>query len=189
MSRILARYIGIFVLTAGLLTPGCGDRQDTGPPDLHLGEDVCDFCSMIISDQRFAAACVIRDADDRRHTAAFDDIGCLLAMDTTLQDSIEHRYVVDYNTGEWATASQATFIISPEIRSPMASGIIASQSSEDAAELAKRFKGTTRRYDELAHFIRQDTSGTRPPDPDTTQDPPVGSTPPDTIDAANEKPE
>ncbi len=189
MSQALARSMSVFVLTMGLGLVGCSERQDAGPPELHLGEDVCDFCSMIISDQAFAAACVIRQSDGRWHTAAFDDIGCLLAFDKTQHDPIEQRYVTDYNTGQWILASQATFIISPGIRSPMASGMIASQSTEGTAELAKRFNGTTSRYDDLEDTVGQDATGSRAFDVNATQAVPSGPTFPDQADATHEKPE
>ena len=49
------------VLAAGLiLASGCGRRSDTGPPELHYGQDVCAACNMIVSEERFAAAVVAR---------------------------------------------------------------------------------------------------------------------------------
>ena len=142
--------------------PGCGERDETGPPTLHLGSDVCDFCKMIISDQNFAAACVVRTSDGRTRTAAFDDIGCLLAYQRALDGgTIEQRYVTDYDDGEWMNATQAYYIQSPEVRSPMASGIIASRTRAGADQLALRFKGSVYRYDQLGGHADPDVPANR----------------------------
>lgn len=189
MNRCSSLFIAVIALVTVPGLVGCGERREAGPPDIRLGDDVCDFCSMIISDQNFAAACVLRQADGRWHTAAFDDIGCLLAFDKIQHDSIEQRYVADYNTGAWVIASQANFVLSPNIRSPMASGIIACQSIEDADELAKRFEGTTGRFDELDSDVGRGAPDVKPVEAVTTQTLPTGPTPPGGADAAHEKSE
>lgn len=140
--------------------PGCGDRDETGPPTLHLGYDVCDFCKMIISDQNFAAACIVRSTDGRARSVAFDDIGCLLEFQESPADgTIEHAYVTDYDTGDWLNASDALYIQSPDIRSPMASGMIASQTPTGADRLADRFDASVMRFDELGTHTNQGGPG------------------------------
>ncbi len=133
-----------------LCSYGCGGGEDTGPPTLHLGSDVCDYCKMIISDQKFAAACIVRATDGRVRSAAFDDIGCLLEYQgSSVEGTIEYLYVTDYDSGVWMDATEAFYIQSPEIRSPMASGIIASQTQADAGRLADRFEGAVLRFNKL----------------------------------------
>ena len=124
MSRCPIHHVGVWLLALVCIgNPGCDSRDETGPPTLHLGSDVCDSCKMIISDQNFAAACVVRSTDGRARTAAFDDIGCLLAYQRTLTDgTIELRYVADYDYGTWLDAAEAFYVRSPDVRSPMASG-------------------------------------------------------------------
>ncbi len=144
---------------------------------MHLGSDVCDFCIMIISDANFAAACIVHTPDGRTHTAAFDDIGCLLAFDQANHDSIDQRYVTDYDSGDWLDATKAFYIQSPDIRSPMASGLIASATQADADRLADRFRGSVLRFDELGTHAEpggpaNTTEETAPATPTTDTEPP-----------------
>ncbi len=150
MNRRSAISLAVLALGICACASGCGERDDTGPPTLHLGDDVCQFCQMIISDQRFAAACIIK-SDNRSTQAAFDDIGCLLEFEKSNHEGdITHRYVTDYDSGAWLDASTALYIQSPQIHSPMASGIIASQTQAGADRLAQRFAGPVLSFDALS---------------------------------------
>jgi len=157
-------FTALFIALVCACNFGCGGREETGPPTLHLGSDVCDFCKMIISDQNFAAARIVRTTDGRMHSAAFDDIGCLLKYQQSLAGgTLEYRYVTDYDSGAWLEAAQAFYIQSSGIRSPMASGIIASQTQAGADRLADRFEGT------VFHFNNLD-SHEFPSDPEINSD-------------------
>jgi copper chaperone NosL len=166
------------LISAGMI--GCGERDETGPPTLNLGSDVCDSCKMIISDPNFAAACVVRTPDGRTFAVAFDDIGCLLDYQRALADGIiEQRYAADYNSGAWLDAGEAFYIQSPDIRSPMASGIIASKTREGVDRLAQRFKRPVLSFDELDGLVGPtDPARRRNPDAATTSplptEPPTG---------------
>ncbi|MCP4068002.1 MAG: hypothetical protein GY741_06945, partial [Phycisphaeraceae bacterium] len=61
MNRILLSLIVTTFLGLSLGPSGCGrDEDPLGPPTIHLGEDMCSICSMIISDRRYAGAIVMR---------------------------------------------------------------------------------------------------------------------------------
>jgi copper chaperone NosL len=72
--RVIRRPIGgllLFCFVAVLLV-ACGSEVDfDDPPDIVYGEDVCERCSMIINEARYAAAYVTEDGEAHR----FDDIG------------------------------------------------------------------------------------------------------------------
>jgi nitrous oxide reductase accessory protein NosL len=179
VNRISTHYVTACLIALVCVgNPGCSGRDEPGPPQLHLGSDVCDFCKMIISDQHFAAACIVRTPDDRFHTAMFDDIGCLLVFDQAKHDSIEHRYVTDYDSGDWLDAAQAFYIQSQDVRSPMASGIIASQTQAGAEGFADRFNSSVLRFNELGGHTgpgdpenrREDTTTTTHPIPNASQE-------------------
>jgi nitrous oxide reductase accessory protein NosL len=103
----------------------------TGFPSLRYGEATCDRCGMVISDARFAAAW--RDGSSRE--AYFDDIACMVqeAHDRALTGAT--FFVHDHDEESWLHANEAHFVMSDEIRTPMASGI-AAFASASAAERA-----------------------------------------------------
>ncbi len=179
MSRCPAHHLNaLLIALVCACNPGCGGRDDTGPPKLHLGSDVCDFCKMIISDQNFAAACVVRSTDGRVRSAAFDDIGCLLEYQRTLaDDAIERRYVTDYDSGAWLDATEVFYIQSPDVRSPMASGLIASQTQAGADRLAQRFNGSTHRYEQLGGYLNPDDLENRHEETTASRSQPIDTAP------------
>ncbi|MCL4243773.1 MAG: nitrous oxide reductase accessory protein NosL [Candidatus Dadabacteria bacterium] len=120
------RYV-LFLLLAALFT-ACGDRPPTGPVEVHYGEDVCERCRMIISDQRFAAQYVTEKGEAKK----FDDIGCLAAELKTDggEDIASGVYVADFATGAWIDARKAHYLKSADIASPMGYGIAAFASEE-----------------------------------------------------------
>jgi copper chaperone NosL len=188
--RIHHLAVALLIALVCASNPGCGDREDTGPPTLYLGSDVCEFCKMIISDQNYAAASVIRSTDGRVRTAAFDDIGCLLNYQNSQVDGgVEQTYVADYDDGAWLEADEAFYILSSDIRSPMASGIIASRTQAGADRLADRFKGSVLRFHELADSSGAGTPGNQPEETAPTPTPSKHAETPGGDEATEETPE
>ena len=60
-----------------LALAGCGGAADTTqPPEILYGQDVCDECDMIISEEKYAAAYWTEEGEARR----FDDVGEMLVF-------------------------------------------------------------------------------------------------------------
>ena len=67
----------LFFLILSVAAVACGGAADDGviePPEIRYGEDICEVCGMIISEARFAAACVTTDGEGH----PFDGIGEML---------------------------------------------------------------------------------------------------------------
>jgi copper chaperone NosL len=127
-------------LTAALsvtaVLPACGEQTAVAPPTILYGQDVCDVCGMIISDDRFAAGLVLK-ADDAYATRAFDDVGCMLAYETDhVDEDIVALYIHDHQSRQWHDAEAATYLHSAEIHSPMAFGLAACAVEADTRALA-----------------------------------------------------
>ena len=120
------KYIIFLLLVAAFAA--CRDKPPTGPVEVHYGEDVCERCMMIISDQRFAAQYVTKKGDTKK----FDDIGCLAAELKTDggEDIASGIYVIDFAAGGWIDARKAHYMKSADIASPMGYGIAAFGSEE-----------------------------------------------------------
>jgi len=94
---------------------------------------------MAISERRYAAEMTDAGGDAFK----FDDIGCMVHF-AERRGWIDHppsRFVHDYDSRAWLEASRAAFVRSPEIPSPMASGLIALKDPVAADRYAARFHG------------------------------------------------
>lgn len=126
---------------AAAMLPGCGRSSDDTPPIIRYGEQECDSCHMIISDDRYAAAIVIH-AGGATRKLAFDDVGCLLAYSSDLApDAKTVFFVKDTESRDWLDLRSAHLMQSTTHPTPMASGVGASVTVEGVDRLSQRFHG------------------------------------------------
>lgn len=138
-------------LVLALLLAACaqGEAQIT-PPEIRYGEDICAACNMIISDARFAAGYAYEISPGRYQSLAFDDIGdMLIHADKHPEHTVAAWYVHDYTSQEWLDATQANFVFSSELATPMAHGIAAHADIADAQQMAEELNGHVLDWDEL----------------------------------------
>ena len=109
-----------------MVTAACGGPTITPelPPEIAYGEDVCDQCNMIISDERYAAGLVVEVEPGRYEHRIFDDIGDLLVYEQEHVDelTVAAYYVHDYGSKEWIDGQAAYYISSRELLTPMGFG-------------------------------------------------------------------
>jgi nitrous oxidase accessory protein len=113
----------------GLLVLSC----DSGPQPIVLGRDRCSHCLMGIAEERFAAQLITRTG--KAHN--FDSIECLAAFVEFNEEAGNARsiWVTDYESpGRLMDATQAYFLESDSLRSPMGLGLAAfsSRAARDA---------------------------------------------------------
>ncbi len=148
-------------VAAGALTllAGCGGEPSGGPPEIQYGLEECDYCRMIISQEKSAAAIV----DEAGAATPFDDLGCLLDY---LRDHRSVRpplgapsagpppgessvgpppgelatatkvWVHDHADVGWIAAEPAWFVRDPRGLTPMGSGLRAFAMRPDAEAFA-----------------------------------------------------
>jgi nitrous oxide reductase accessory protein NosL len=138
--------LGLCVVLALALT-ACGAAADAEPtpPTIHYGEDLCELCNMIISEERHAAAYVTEDG----HGHAFDDIGDMLRAHREMQEEVTAFFVHDYEDRAWIRAETAHYVLSANLTTPMASGLAAFSAPEGAKALAAELQGQVLTFDEL----------------------------------------
>ena len=127
----------LLFLLAAILLAGCATPVDPNlPPDIVYGEDVCDRCGMIISDERFAAGVVVERAPQEYEHLIFDDIGDMLAhiQEEGETVTIVSYFVHDYQSLEWLNAEDAVYVVSSNVQTPMGFGI-AAFATQAAAEV------------------------------------------------------
>lgn len=134
-SLIVAASFMLF----GLLV-ACAQQVDTSqPPEIAYGEDVCDNCNMLISDEKFASAYWTVDGQARR----FDDVGEMLSYMRSTPEETASVWVHDVNSAEWLEADDAYFVVGSGLTTPMGTGIVACDSMAEAEALAYDQEGAT----------------------------------------------
>ena len=127
------------------LLAGCGAGDDSGPPAILYGVDICDHCSMVISEERHAAGARFAEGERR-----FDDPGCMLdLLDARGGEAPIGAWVHDERL-TWLPVEEAWFVDDPDRGTPMGSGILAFGTREAAAAAAERYGGEPRRWAERA---------------------------------------
>jgi copper chaperone NosL len=146
-ARVAAAVTAI--MTA--LAIGCA----RGPQAISYGTDVCDFCSMTISDDRYGAAIVTT----KGRTHKFDSVECML------QSVMEGEKFADVQVDSWyatsyparATLVDATavvFLVSPNLPSPMGAGVTAFAARQDAERMQQEKGGEVMDWAGIENFIR-----------------------------------
>jgi copper chaperone NosL len=137
------------VLLAVTVSACAPSRDPLSPPDIGYGQDVCDRCGMIISDERFAAAMIVRTPSGTQ-ARKFDDVGEMLAYGAeNPQFEVVRRYVHDYVSLEWIMADSATFVRSSGLATPMGYGLVAFADASAADALAREIDGQVLTFDAL----------------------------------------
>lgn len=141
----------------------CTSRDPSGPPRVHYGEDLCRYCNMIVSDERFVAAEVVEVAPGRYDDLVFDDLGCLLHYrGDHPDDTVAATWVRDFG-GEagWLPAAQASYLRSSSLQTPMLSGLAAMSSPKEVRNALSRYPGELLEFDELAGTIGENDADDR----------------------------
>jgi copper chaperone NosL len=135
-------------LALTLLAAGCG-AESTGPVALALGEDGCDLCRMIISEQRFAVEARFSPSKVEK----YDDVGCLVER-LAKGGTPSQMWVADHGTGAWVDVRTAVFVVAKDVKTPMASGIVGFARREDADAFARKHAGRLATFDEAREAKR-----------------------------------
>jgi hypothetical protein len=102
--------VALPVLVLGASLSACSREPATGPVEIKWDRETDPRCSMVISDQRFAAQ--IRDQN--RKVTKFDDIGCAMfwLMQQTFSEQTPNTeyWVADYKNGGWIDARKAWYL-------------------------------------------------------------------------------
>jgi len=116
------------------------------PQEIYYGQDACHFCSMTIVDKQHAAQIVT----NKGKVYKFDAVECMVDHLSDNTTPIAHYLVTDYNQPErLINAKTATFIISPNIPSPMSANLSALSSLEEGQIIKTSKEGDLYSWDEL----------------------------------------
>lgn len=119
---------------------------------IDYGHDACNFCSMTIVDNTHAAQVVT----DKGKNYKFDASECMINWLAGGKDESEFLHILSadyYNPGQMTDATQATFIISENIPSPMGAYLSAVSNLQDGEELQSEFGGELYNWTEIKQQI------------------------------------
>ena len=144
-KRLVKKASQLSFLIILLLLSSCS----TEPQPFRIGQDNCNFCKMGISDTRFGAEIVTK----KSKVYKFDDERCIMAFlnaEKVSKEDIAGIYFVDFNKPhQLINATEAHFLQSPSLRSPM-NGNIAAFSNEDSLTKAlPKFYGNKITWEEM----------------------------------------
>ena len=149
---------GLFIMFAALLLlalPACAGEAgaEPTPPTIHYGEDICEFCGMIVSEERFAAGYITPTGEER----IFDDIGDMVQAHLRDQAEAVALFVHNYHDHTWIRAETAHYLLSPDLPTPMLSGLAAFPTAAEASSLAGELGGQLLTFEELLSHYREDS--------------------------------
>ena len=150
ISRPIRLWL-ILIFALALAACGRAPSAEPTPPTIHYGEDICDICGMIISEERYAAAYVTKDGVGH----VFDDIGDLVRAHLVTREEVTAFFVHDYQDKSWLRAETAHYVLSEELTTPMTSGLAAFASSQEAQILAIELQGQMLTFEDLLAHYRQ----------------------------------
>ncbi|MBC8514957.1 nitrous oxide reductase accessory protein NosL [bacterium] len=134
----------LFLHSLILLASCRGIAQAEEPPSLRLGVDICDYCSMMIDDIRFASAYVTTEGKVRR----FDDIGGLLITLKERGESIQSVWVHDISSLSWIDGEKAIYVHGGTM-TPMGYALSAFSLHEEAERFAQESGGIVMSWEEI----------------------------------------
>ena len=124
--------------------------------EIAFEHDQCNYCKMSIVDRRHAAQFVTKKGKQYK----YDSIECMVhALNENNDIGLPALLkVADYETRKMTDAGKATYLISPEIRSPMGEFLSAFETQEKAILAQKQHSGTLYSWDELKQFLKKKKS-------------------------------
>lgn len=145
-----AWLLAVFFLLIFLTACANSASAEPVPPTIHYGEDVCEFCNMIISDEHHAAGYLTEDGQQH----IFDDIGDMFLNHLQKSDKVTAFFVHNYETKTWIRAEKAVYVQSSNLFTPMFSGLAAFDSAEKAEILAAELQGHTMTFAEVLAYYQ-----------------------------------
>ena len=128
----VGRWLVLYLLLLLSLAACGGGADTTQPPEILYGQDVCDECDMIISEEKFAEAYWTAAGEARR----FDDVGEMLVFMAENPEVTASVWVHDVNSAAWLLAEDAWFVMNSGLRTPMGTGIAVTVDEQAARALA-----------------------------------------------------
>jgi len=145
------KYFYAILLLSSFFFIGCGSN----PEPINYGHDECDFCRMLITDNRYGAELVT----DKGKVFKFDEIGCMIeyAMVKNLIGDANQKFLVtDFaNPETLIDASSAFFVQNENFRSPMGSNVMTFDSEISRQKFVAERGGSLLNWVDVIELVKQ----------------------------------
>lgn len=145
----LTRAAALSVLVAAGGPAACGRRgrpAGDDPVEVEPG-DTCARCGMVISDMRHVGEII-----GAKDVWKFDDVGELFVYyqeQGLTDDDVRAIYVKGYDSGAWAEAGSARYVVAPDVATPMATHVLALAKEDSVGTYTASGSAQERTYDDL----------------------------------------
>jgi len=143
-------FIATFFLIL-LMVTACGSN----PEPINYGHDECDFCRMLITDNRYGAELIT----DKGKVVKFDEAGCMIeyAMVKNLIGDANQKFLVtDFASPEtFMNAANAFFAHNENFRSPMGLNVTAFDSEISRQKFVAENGGSLLNWVDVIELVKQ----------------------------------
>ena len=144
-------YSVVFVLLTMLTLTSCSSE----PEPIDYGQDECEFCRMLITDNKYGAELVT----DKGKIYKFDSIECMIEFSlvkNTLGD-INNKLLITgfYDPGNFINARKSFYVKNDKFRSPMGLNVTAFNNEEKAQKFLAENGGEKLSWVEVIELVKQ----------------------------------
>jgi copper chaperone NosL len=144
-------YIVLLIFVSLLIIPSCGSE----PEPINYGTDECEFCRMLITDNRYGAEIVT----DKGKIYKFDSIECMIEfalVKNMIGDKNQKLLVTDFATPESFTdATTAFYVHNDDFRSPMGLNVSAFDSEISRQKFVAEGGGNLLNWIDVIELVKQ----------------------------------
>lgn len=127
----------------------------TEPQDINYGSENCHFCTMSITDDRFASELMLNTGKALKYCSIECMVRDFTRTPTFKIDEVDNFYVIDMtNPNVFVPVTDVTFLISPIIKSPMGEHLAAFKQKSEAQKMNENGKGKLYTWDELVTKLK-----------------------------------
>lgn len=132
-------------------TTSCGSN----PEPINYGQDECEFCRMLISDNRFGSEIVT----DKGKVFKFDEVGCMIdyaLVKNLIGDANQKFLVTDFAVPEsLIDANSAFYVHNENIRSPMGLNVMSFESEVSRQKFIAESSGSILNWVDVIEMVKQ----------------------------------
>ena len=151
LNKTFNIYNVVFVLVTIITLASCG----SGPEPINYGHDDCEFCRMLITDNKYGAELVT----DKGKIYKFDSIECMIEFSrvkNTLGDTNNKLLITDFNNpGNLVDARNSFYVKNDKFRSPMGLNVTAFIGEEQVQKFISENGGEKLSWVEVIELVKQ----------------------------------
>lgn len=127
----------------------------SGPDPLKFGIDGCDYCKMIIMNDRYGAEAITK----KGKVYKFDSIECMAnyIKEHPGENNYANLLTLDYmQPGKFIDAKNAVFVLSEDLPSPMGLNLTSFQTEDAVNTLRNKVDGKMLKWEEVTQLVAEE---------------------------------